>query len=229
MENRAALLPWLTNTFCPTGPGGGVDPTCSPLSELTSKFIGQKVGWQEKQHANRIEKEVASAISGEWEEDSKFYDAKTKDGKHFIEVKSKLKGSKKDISVHDDALLRKVDGIAANPGSTFHTVVVDERDTYNNGAHAEHYSGHRMYYKRGSGRYTPSQMHPVSSNAELRRLIRTPDDQLPEKAKGGLPGGNALKKLRKSAANAHTSRLNKDRRRKERLKAEGKSAYERMT
>ena len=46
---------------------------------------------------------------------------------HDIEVKSLLKGGKQSLSVHEDALLRKVEHIQANPGNVFHTVAVDRR------------------------------------------------------------------------------------------------------
>jgi hypothetical protein len=131
---------------------------------------------------------------------------------HAIEVKSLLKGGKKSISVHDDALVRKVDYAAAHPGSTYHTVAVDERATYEGGAHAADYSGHRIYYRRGSGAYSLSQMHAVTDAAELRRLVAAPDAALPAKARGALPAGP-------SAEKAHASRLAKDRARKARLKA----------
>lgn len=186
-----------------------------------SKFVGKKVGKEEHVHAAGVEKEVAAAVKGNWEEDNAFYDVKTGSGagQHFLEVKSMLKGDKTSISVHPDALLRKVDGMAGAGKGTFHTVVVDERATYSGGEYQGSYSGNRLYYKRGSGRYALTQMHPVKSFAELNRLLKTPDAALPDKARGRLPKGKEVERLREQATKAHSARLEKDRARKARIKA----------
>jgi hypothetical protein len=210
-EIRVLQMP--ANAFCPTGTGGGVDPSCK------AKFVGELVGKAEHEHSAKVEAEVAAAVGGRVVERVKgkqqAHDVEKRG--HDIEVKSMLKGSKTAISVHDDALLRKVRRQQAT-GNTFHTVVVDERATYGGGEHAEKFSGHRLYYKRGSGRYALSQMHRVSSAAELRRLVAAPDSALPEKAQGSLT--KDLKKLVASAEAAHASRLAKDRDRKARLRGE---------
>lgn len=218
----------LANKFCPTGPGGGVDPSCG--NDDRSKFIGKPVGKEEHLHADAMSAEIAAVVGGKVEEavdspgqkDKKPFDVRTKrrgaDGFHDIEVKSLLKGEKQSLSVHEDALLRKVDHAAANPSNVFHTVAVDERATYQGGEHSGNFSGHRLYYKRGSGRYSLSQMHKVSGKAELRRLLDTPDHELPDAAKGSLPSGAAVEKLRKAAASASESRKARDRDRKERNK-----------
>jgi phage portal protein BeeE len=211
---------------CTPSSGGG--SKMQPAQDK-SKYVGQVVGKAEHVHSSKVEKVIAKAVQGEWEEDNAFYDVKTRDGKHFLEVKSMLKGGKKSISVHEDALLRKVKGMAENPGANYHTVVVDERATYQSGAYKENYSGNRLYYRRGSGRYSLSSMQPVKSTAELRQLMDLPDDQLPEKARGRLPSGPEVERLQAAAEKAHASRLAKDRARKARLKAEGRSAYQRQT
>jgi hypothetical protein len=205
--------------FAPTGGGGAA--VLGPEADK-AKFVGQKVGKAEHVHAAGVEQEVARAVKGKWLEDNEPLDVRAVGpggAEHAIEVKSLLKGGKKSISVHDDALVRKVDYAAAHPGSTYHTVAVDERATYEGGAHAADYSGHRIYYRRGSGAYSLSQMHAVTDAAELRRLVAAPDAALPAKARGALPAGPAVAKLRASAEKAHASRLAKDRARKARLKA----------
>jgi len=206
------------NQFCPTGEGGGVDATCSS----GNKFVGQKVGWRERERADAIEKETAKALGLQHESDYKFYDAKSADDKHFVEVKSALVGSKQSINAHPDALLRKVEGMQQYPGATYHTVFHDERE-------GEAYSGHGLYYKRGNGRYSIGQMHPVKSYAELRRLMRAPDAELPEKARGSLPSGREAQALKKLAAAASESRKGRDAARREKAKREGRSVYERRT
>jgi hypothetical protein len=208
------------NSFCATGVGGGVDPTCSPEhgSSVTpvSKYTGQRVGRPEKLHADGIEREVAAGIKGEWEPDDKFYDAKTKDDMHFVEVKSLLKGKKNALSMHADAVVRKIDGMATqHPDAVYHTVAVDDRQNYEGGIHADKFSGNRMYYKRGAGRYSLSMMHQVRSMAELRRLMKMKDEDLPEAARGALPSGRAvIAKLRRQAEDYHQYRIMGNRKRR---------------
>ncbi len=118
--------------------------------------------------------------------------------------------------------------MAKHPGSVYHTIAVDERATYQGGAFAEKYSGNRVYYKRGSGRYSLSKMHPCKDMAEAHKLMRADDEDLPDAARGSLPTAKGeIKALRERAERAHTARLAKDRDRKARLKEEGKSAYKR--
>lgn len=206
-----------------------------------AKFIGQAVGASEHAHADKISHSVAGWVGGQVEEDTsgpgqkdkKPYDVRMKKsggGFHDIEVKSLLKGAKKELSVHEDALLRKVDHIAANPKNQFHTVAVDERATYGGGEFAGNYSGHRIYYKRGSGRYALKQMYAVKDEAELKRLIAMPEDQLPEAARGHLPPPPPVDKLREAAEKAHKARYERDKKRKERnkelLRAQARARYE---
>lgn len=188
---------------------------------------GLRVGKAEHVYAEAQEKAVAKAVGGKQLEDNEPLDVRVEragGGEHAIEVKSLLKGKKQAITVHADALLRKVEYAGRNPDSTFHTVVLDHRAAYEGGEHAGNFSGHGLYYKRGSGAFALSKMHRVKDHAELKRLLDTPDDQLPAAARGHLPSGDAVSKLRESAAKAHESRLKKDRARKARLKAEKAAA-----
>lgn len=186
-----------------------------------AKFVGQAVGKAEHVQSAIVEHEVAGHLGGDQLEDHEPLDVRVNAGgvEHAVEVKSLLKGGKQNISVHEDALLRKVEYQKAHPGSVYHTVAVDERATYGGGGFKDNYSGNRLYYKRGSGRYALSQMHPVADAAELRTLIETSDAKLPAAARGRLPKGAEVAKLRAAAAKAHTARLAKDRARKARLKA----------
>jgi hypothetical protein len=188
------------------------------------KFVGKKVGKAEHVLADKTEQEIAQATGGKWMSDYEPHDVEIRAAggrKHLIEVKSLSKGKKQKISVHDDALARKVDRLAQEkPGSIYHTVAVDHRRTHDGGANAEHYSGHQLYYRRASGPYTLSSMYKVKNYAELKRLIRMPDHELPPKARGEFPSGEKLEHLREQAKKAHASRLRKDRALKARKKAE---------
>ncbi len=193
-----------------------------------SKYIGAIVDGAVHAVAEGVKNYIADAIGGIPEEetedagqkDKKPYDVKVigKNGDHDIEVKSMSVGGKQVISVHDDALLRKVEHAAAHPKNTFHTVVVDERETHGGGVNADNYSGHRVYYKRGSGRYALSKMYKVADENELKRLIVMSDEDLPDIARGTLPPPSPLEKLRATASAASESRKARDKARKARNK-----------
>jgi len=214
----------VANAFCPTGQGGGHDNSCSAREGGGGgKYVGARVDGKIHNHAEKVKHEVAKGIGGIPEEettdpgqkDKKPYDVKLriKGQDHDIEVKSMTVGSKTSISVHPDSLVRKVDHAEAT-GNPFHTVVIDDRETYGGGVNKENFSGNRIYYKRGSDRYSLSQMQPVKDMRELKKLIGTPDDQLSEKAQGSLPSGDRLTKLRGQAKQTHESVRRRDKERK---------------
>lgn len=220
------------NMNCGIGAGGFQrgNQCASGGSGGKAKFIGQRVGAAEHKAADGVSNSLAKSLKGKVEEqtggpgqkDKKPYDVRVKrkggEGFHDIEVKSMLKGSKMSISVHDDALLRKVEHQEQNPKNLFHTVVVDKRNTYADGVYSSNYSGHEIYYKRGSGAYALSKMYKVKSPAELRRLLDTPDSQLPKEARGKLPPPPPPEKLRASADRASQARKSRDAERKARNK-----------
>lgn len=164
------------------------------------------------------------------ESNYKFYDAKSLDGKHYVEVESALKGSKRAINAYADALLRKVRGISKQrEDAVFHTIFVDARNTYQGGIHSNKFSGHGLYYKRGNGKYAHSKMHKVKNFAELKQLIKAEDHQLPEKAKGSLPSGAELKRLKIQAAKDAIYNKARGLARRAKAKAEGRNIYECQT
>lgn len=195
-----------------------------------AKFVGQRVGAAEHKAADQVSNSLAKSLGGKVEEqtggpgqrDKKPYDVRVKrkggDGYHDIEVKSMLKGSKTSISVHDDALLRKVEHQKQNPSNLFHTVVVDKRKSYDGGAYADNYSGHEIYYKRGSGAYALSKMHKVKNPAELKKLLDMDMKDLPKEARGKLPPPPPPAKLRASADKASEARKARDQARKLRMR-----------
>lgn len=185
---------------------------------------GNLVGKGEHVAAEKNEKALAKAVGGKHLKDNESVDVvihhKETGKEHGLEVKSLLKGKKQSVTMHEDALLRKVEYAAADPNRTVHTVAIDHRDRYDKGAHAEHHSGQELYYKRGAGPYALSKMHKVKDHEELNHLIHAKDHELPEAARGHLPSGAAADKLREGALKAHESRLRKDRALKAKKKAE---------
>jgi HK97 family phage portal protein len=108
----------------------------------------------------------------------------TAGGLHGIELKTLVKQSNDKITVKREARERKRAWQGDN--NLFHTVAYDARDVYAQGQFRQFYSGHTLYYKRGSGAFRLGSMYKVKDYAELRRLLETPDDQLPKAARGGL-------------------------------------------
>jgi hypothetical protein len=75
-------------------------------------------------------------------------------------------------------------------GGTVHLIVYDDREVFAGCAHdynACDWTKRRVYYTRRIGNLSVSTMHPVRSVQELRALIATPDDELPEAARRDRP------------------------------------------
>ena len=141
--------------------------------------------------------------------DIHFPAAKSPSGRNeYLEVKYKSEGKKNALSVHADALLRKADHQAEDPKSGFGTVLIDVRDRSFGGTEAGHYQGHDLYYKRGAGAYTTANMYRVKDMAELKRLIATPDHELPELARGTMP--KRTPELEAQAEKVNASRARRD-------------------
>lgn len=127
----------------------------------------------------------------------------------FLEVKYKHKGEKNALSIHADALLRKADHAAEVPKAGYHTVLIDVRDRSHGGAERQHYQGHDLYYKRGTGEhYSTANMYRAKNLAELKRLMVTPYHQLPAKARGTMP--KRTKELEERAKKVKESRGRRD-------------------
>jgi hypothetical protein len=239
------------NTCPPARKGIGVSrPPAQPAKPVPvnldrQKYVGKKISLDGRKKADSIEEEVARALGGETTPEYPHqknlkppHDVLVRKGNHALEVKNVLMkkgGAGAELSIHPDALLRKAEWYNGKPdphwnmpskGRQWHTVAIDDRDTYEGGAHASEYSGHRIYYRRGSGRYRLSQMHPVKSVAELKRLVNMKDKDLPPAARGSLPknGTPEMEALRVKAGVAHEARNLKDRTRKQRIAAEKKAA-----
>ncbi|WP_020467515.1 hypothetical protein [Singulisphaera acidiphila] len=98
-------------------------------------------------------------------------------------------GETRSLSVGPHALYRKAKYAAANPGKVFHTVAIDRRLEFEDGAHAGKYSGHTYYYKRACGPYSLESMQECKSLKKLSNLINAKDEDLPVKARGEFPSG----------------------------------------
>jgi predicted double-glycine peptidase len=211
-------------------PKAAEKPADKKSASERARESGGGIKGPEQDHAAKVADAVAEWLGGKREQDvaapgqkdKKPFDVRVEspDGKTAkdVEVKALLIRKGNSISVHDDALLRKVDHGEATHNEFF-TVVVDERDTFGGGAYKHLYSGNKIYFKMGSGRYSIKRdMYAVKDVDELKRLLATPPDKLPEKARGSLPPPPPLEELRKKAAEAKVKRNAKDKALKARKK-----------
>ncbi|MDR3638805.1 MAG: phage portal protein, partial [Isosphaeraceae bacterium] len=186
----------------------GQSPATSPPAK--PKKRRGKVKKAEHNYANKQEQRVAGMLGGKWLSDHEPMDVIIKALRlHGIEVKTLLKGRRRGITMHADALLRKVEWRDAGTGRVVHTIVIDHRDRYYGGKYKGKYSGHEIYYKRGAGSFALSQMHQVASVAELKELITIPNHKLPDAARGSLPSGENLIMLQKRAAKVRVYNANR--------------------
>ena len=90
---------------------------------------------------------------------------------HGIEVKTLLDNGNDKITMHPSSRRRK-EAWARKRGRRIHTVITDDRDTFEGGTHAQQYSGHRMYYRRGVGAFRLKGMTPVRDAKHLLELMQ---------------------------------------------------------
>lgn len=83
-----------------------------------------------------------------------------------IEVKTIINGKNDKITMRTAAIDKKDKWSKSNHASV-HTVVVDDRERLGNG----NYSGHRLYYRRGTGSFRVGAMIPVRNAAHLKELL----------------------------------------------------------
>lgn len=89
---------------------------------------------------------------------------------HGLEVKTFTDNSNDKVTMHPESLARK-EKWARKEKAALHTVVIDARRTFNDGAHRKDYSGHGLYYRAGAGSFRLAGMTPVRDAAHLRALV----------------------------------------------------------
>lgn len=87
---------------------------------------------------------------------------------HGIEVKTMINNTRDQITMRKAALSKKRSWSRKNNAKT-HTVVLDDRDRFHGSA--AHYSGHRIYYARGTASFRLGGMVRVQNGAHLVALL----------------------------------------------------------
>jgi hypothetical protein len=128
-----------------------------------------------------IEPLIARQLGGKVLDDNEPVDVQTE--KHGFEVKTMVSNKHDKITMKRSAMERKADWERKNK-QDMHTVVVDDNKVFNAKGQGKHDESQRVfYYRRGYGSFRVENMHKVTSVAELKKLMDTPDDELPETAK----------------------------------------------
>lgn len=129
-------------------------------------FIPVHAGAQ--RHAERNELFVRGMVGGTRTNDNLPVDVITRIGGRVkgIEVKTMINNSNDKITMRSDAIARK-DKWGAQNHASVHTVVIDDRGRLGNRG----YSGHRLYYAKGSGSFRLSGMTRVKDAAHLKELL----------------------------------------------------------
>jgi SPP1 gp7 family putative phage head morphogenesis protein len=128
------------------------------------------------------EPRLAKILGGKSLPDSEPNDVET--DKDLIELKTMLVGKKGEITMDSYSQVRKIIK-EKETGKTFHTIVSDDRKIYNAKGEGQHdeSQGRTYYYRRGvAGSVEVKGMHKCKDEAELKRLIKMDEKDLPKGA-----------------------------------------------
>jgi len=190
-ENKGQTWPEAEGTrqltahvFCPTGKGGGIDPTCRPKGKTavrrkkdTARSKRAKLAYnpstKEKQDVGRaFERELSAAFNLRHLGDNEPLDLVTHDGMVGLEVKTVNDGKENKVHMRRDSRVRKEAWIAERPGRRAFTIIMDNRDKFQGGKHKKYYSGHRYWWKEGVGAFRFNNMFWADSLEQLRAQIK---------------------------------------------------------
>lgn len=143
---------------------------------------------EKQRESDKFEAKVANAIGAKRSDDNRPLDNFV-DEKHGVELKV-MHNQKPDgkspgrVNMRPDSRARKEAWAAAEKGRDVHTVLIDNRDKFADGAHAEKYSGHHIYYAPGVGAFRMEKMTKVKNYADLKQIIKGDPET---KKKYGIP------------------------------------------
>lgn len=168
---------------CPWKADDAPTATRAPKSERA--LASHKPSTREKQrYAIKNEHSLTNALGARKSFGNAPVDLSLRTGNalHGIELKTMLDNGSDKITVHPESRRRKEDW-AKRFRAKLHTVVLDHRDRFSDGANKHQHSGHEIYYKRGVGAFNLSNMHRAKDMADLQKLLSVDDDKLPAKAR----------------------------------------------
>ncbi len=121
-----------------------------------------------QRRAEANEKVVARMVGGDSLPDDEPMDVVTslRGRRHGVEVKTFVDNANDKITMHPESRVRKERWARKNKATT-HTVLVDDRDLFS----PEQFSGHKVYYARGTRAFRLRNMIPVRDEADLKWLM----------------------------------------------------------
>lgn len=121
-----------------------------------------------QRHAEANELVVRNMVGGTRTDDNLPVDVIAKiDGKvKGIEVKTFINNTRDQLTMRKGALEKK-DAWARSNHASVHTVLIDDRGKLGH----SHYSGHDLYYRKGSGSFRLANMVKVRDAAHLKELL----------------------------------------------------------
>lgn len=126
---------------------------------------------KEKQdESDRLEHKVTTALDGVKSGDNLPMDVTSVDGKIGVEVKMIHDAKDHRINMRPDSRARKEAWLKEKKGRKAFIVAVDNRDSFQGGAHKDKYSGHKFYVSRVIGAVSLNTMTKASSLAEVAKL-----------------------------------------------------------
>lgn len=160
-------------------------PEAEPLSDKAKRAKAAHV-LIDRSHQRYAEEHneprLAKVLGGQSHPDNEPKDIST--DKDLIEMKTLLSNGNDKLTMDSYSQVRKIVA-EREEGKTFHTIVSDDRRVFNARGDGQHDDSQRVYYYRrgvaGSARI--GSMHLCESEAELKRVMAMPDDQLPEAAR----------------------------------------------
>lgn len=130
---------------------------------------------------DKRQKDVAGWLGMEVTSDNKAMDStgKVTRGKMCgVEVKTFTRQKNDKVTMHPESLDRKNAWLKANKAIGW-TVVIDDRDKFEGGAHKAVYSGNKIWIQKGFGSFRIGSMHAIDSPRTLRAIIHG-EKKLPE-------------------------------------------------
>lgn len=148
------------------GTGGGEKTRNARSLRALKAFI--PITAANQRHAEKNELSVRNMIGGTRTDDNLPVDVVTtiKGRMHGVEVKTFINNTNDKITMRKAAIEKKVAWGRSNHASV-HTVVIDDRDKFG----SKHYSGHRIYYAKGSGSFRLNSLTKVTSPQHLKELL----------------------------------------------------------
>lgn len=156
----------------------------SQIAKQSASYVGKDVQRYAEEHN---EPQFAKAVNGLSYNDNEPVDVVSGKGgvvTDGVELKTMVSNKASKLTMDRYAQIRKVNW-EREKSATFHTVVIDDRNTFDSSGSGEHDESKRSYYYRrgvaGSARI--ESMHKCKNIGEVKKLMKADESDLPDGAK----------------------------------------------